>query len=179
MTPQMTTTDATGGGKFTLEPGEYYFKVVPEVEFGSGNYFKTEEDVSGNGNPQIKLALMVGDKTNQIKVKDYLTFTDKAAWRISSFLKAAGVYPGAGVDLNLTAQMCIGLSGRCETENETPQNSTHERTQIKAWLPAPEQHPERLMATALNMKQADPDMPPPPSADEEPAPAVYDDDIPF
>jgi hypothetical protein len=167
----MTTTDATGGGKFTLEPGEYQFRVVPEIEFGAGNYARTEEDTSQNGNPQIKLALVVGNQNEQVKVIERLTFTDKAAWRISSFLKAAGVYPGSGVDLNLTAAMCIGLTGYCETENMVPKGGTRERTVVKTWLPAPEQHPERLMAQML-----DTPVPPPVAADE---PGPYTDEVPF
>ncbi len=172
MTPRMTTTDATGGGKYTLEPGTYHFRVVPEVEFGPGNYSRTEEETSQSGNPQIKLALLIGDANEQVKVVERLTFTEKAAWRISTFLKAAGVYPGSGVELNLTAAMCIGLTGKCETENRIPSGSTYERTVVKNWLPASEQHPERLTIAAL-------DTPPPPAAEDEPAPLPYDDDIPF
>lgn len=169
MTPQVTTTDATGGSRYTLEPGIYHFRVVPEIEFSAGNYSRTEEETSQAGNPQIKLALMVGDGAGQVKVVERLTFTEKAAWRVSSFLKAAGVYPGAGVSLNLTAAMCIGLTGRCETENKVPNGGQYERTVVKNWLPAPEQHPERLTVAAL-------DTPPPPTvADETP----YTDEIPF
>lgn len=145
MTPRFTTTDGEGGGGlFTLEPGEWHWKVVPEVEFGAGNYEKTEDCTSSKGNEQIKLALLVGDKERQVKIIDYLTFTGKAAWRISTFLKSAAVYPGHGVTGNLTAGMCIGLSGLCETENEPKLNSSYEKTVIRSWLPAAEQHPERL-----------------------------------
>lgn len=177
MAPQTTTTDGSGGGKYTLEPGRYWFRVLSSFETDFGSVFHTEEKESGQGNPQIQLALEIGNKEQTVTAVDYLTFTDKAAWRISSFLKAAGVYPGSGVDLNLTPAMCIGLTGLCETLNEIPKNGKYERTKVKEWIAAPEQHPERLTATALNSPASD--TPPPPSADEEPVQFGDNDPIPF
>jgi len=166
--PHTTTTDGTGGNRYTLEPGQHEWLVVPDIEFGQGNYAKTELKRSSTGNEQIQLALVVGNEDGAVTVIDYLTFTDKAAWRISTFLKSAGVYPGSGVDIDLTPQMCIGLTGMCETINELPQNGKYERTKVKTWLPAEEQHPERLAVMALNKPAKGPDMPPSPTASDDP-----------
>lgn len=168
------------GGKYTLEPGEYYFRVVPRMETGGGYVFKTEDDTSRNGDPQIKLVLQVGDDDGTIHVLESLTFTKKAMWRISGFLKAVGAYPGKGELFSLDAEKCIGMKGRCRTINEVPQGSQYERTRIDEWVPAPEQKPEMIekvkpTATELAMesqKRREPESSGGGGGD-------YTDDIPF
>jgi len=81
-----------------LEPGNY-IAIVAEAKEGT----------SSNGNPKIDLKLDVNGTT----VYDTLVFTDAAAWKIDTFLKATGQAPakkGAMVDVN--AEMCLNAVGR-------------------------------------------------------------------
>jgi len=138
--PWVKTTDSEGGGKNILEPGEYFFKVLPSVEFSESYTVHTQADTSSNGNEQIILALEVGTKDERVKMVDYLTFTEGAAWRISTFIKAVGGYPGSSKDVELTAAKCIGLTGKCETAVEKNKKG-YDRMRIAWYIPADKQDP--------------------------------------
>jgi hypothetical protein len=133
-----------GGGKYTLEPGEYHFRVVEQMETANGHVFRTEDDTSMDNDPQIKLVLKAGDDNGTIHVLESLTFSEKALWRISAFLKSVGAYPGKGELFSLDAEKCIGMTGRCSTINKMPTNGKYERTKIKDWIPAQAQKPELI-----------------------------------
>jgi len=164
MAPRTETTDNQGGGQYTLEPGEYHFKVVEESTTGGGFSFRTEDGESRNGDPQIKMVLMVGDEHGQVMVLESLTFSNRAAFRISQFLKSAGAYPGPGLEIDLDAERCIGLHGKCTTINE-PNSKGYDRTKIDTWVEAQEQNPDKIPGLLGG---------PPPK----PQP-VNDDDIPY
>jgi hypothetical protein len=140
--PMTTTTDTESGSRRTLPPGEYFFKVLPEVEFSETYVIRTEDSVSNAGNEQIILALEIGNKEGTVKVADYLAFTEAAAWKISTFLKAVGAYPGSGVDIDLHADMFIGMKGRCETMLE--KKGDYENVKVKRYIAAEKQDPSIL-----------------------------------
>lgn len=66
-----------------LDPGNYEFEVA-EATFG----------VSNAGNPMITLQLQEVD--SRIKVREFLTLTEKAAFNFFNFIENAGINPPEG-----------------------------------------------------------------------------------
>ena len=158
---------------YTLPKGRWQWKVLPFAAFGNTEYHTEEGLTSKGGYEQIRLIIKVGDASKSINVFENLVFTDAAAWKITQFMKSAGIFPGDGVEYYLTAPMCFGLSGYCETDNEKPDGSKYERTNIVRFLETSAQHPESIPgflmsddASAVAMQAQKPE-------------TEYDDEIPW
>lgn len=156
--------------KYTLENGEYMWRVIPEVTMGD-RVFTTSDGHSDKGDEQINLVLKVGTKEEQITVLERLTFSSKAQWRISEFLRSAGAYPGHGVSIDLKAHQCIGLGGKCRTLNSEPDYKGKVYTNIDNFLEAETQDPNKIRGLVCGDEPA-----PNPTKSEE---TIYDDQIPF
>jgi hypothetical protein len=109
-----------------LKPGDYNFRVL-----------SAEEKMSQAGNEMIELKLDVFEKgynqENQSIVYDNLVFTEKAAWKIDSFLKSTERHPGQDCDCNLIAEEMTGWAGRCRIRHEKDQNGNL-RNKVDAYL---------------------------------------------
>lgn len=91
--PSFTATGKTGGGG-RIYPGVYKFEVVEAVE-----------NVSTNGNEMIVLTL---ENSDGDRIQDKLVFTEKALWKIESFLVSAGKKkPEKGENINLSTRDCL------------------------------------------------------------------------
>jgi hypothetical protein len=156
--------------KYTLENGEYMWRVIPEVTTGD-RVFRTSDGHSDKGDEQINLVLKVGTRDEQITVLDRLTFSSRAQWRVSEFLRSAGAYPGHGVSIDLKAEQCIGLGGKCRTLNGEPDYKGKVYTSIDRYLEAEKQDPGKIKGLVCGD-----DFPPPTANDE---PATDEDPIPF
>ena len=172
---RMTTNDNdNGAGMFNLPDGEYHFKVLPYMETLTGKIFKTTDKRNDDNNDQIQLILKVGDKNDSINMFETLTFSKKAQYRIRQFLLAVGAYPGHGIDIELDAEKCIGLSGKCTVKNIEKKNSKFEKTVIDEWIEATVQNSSKIEGLIAV------DMPEPANVDEPKAKAdAFDDDVPF
>ena len=71
--------DTGGGGKYTLDPGKYFFRVLPRMETKTGRIFETMDTSSSKDDPQIFLVVEVGDKLQTITVLE-------SRWGLQSFL---------------------------------------------------------------------------------------------
>jgi len=160
---------STGATKttYTLEDGVWLWKILPDGEAFRQQKF-TEEGYTKNGDEKIQLVVKVGDTSQSIIVIETLSFGDSSEWKLNEFLKAAGIYPGEGVPYNLTARMCVGLSGKCKTRNKKDGDYTN--TNICDWLEAAEQHPEKIPGFLIS--DAD-------GVKTEVGEPNYTDDIPF
>lgn len=89
---------------FKLLPrGEYYFEVI-----------KAKDRVSSAGNEMIELELDVyADDGKKSRVFDYLL--EIVAYKLKHFCQAVGLSNEYDIG-NLSADMCIGRSGRCKVE---------------------------------------------------------------
>jgi hypothetical protein len=90
--PSFTATGKTGGGG-RIEPGIYKFGVLEAVE-----------KLSTNGNEMIVLKLETADGD---VIQDKLVFTEKALWKIESFLASAGKKPEKGQNISLSTRDCL------------------------------------------------------------------------
>jgi hypothetical protein len=114
-----------------LEPGPYFWKVT-----------KAEHQYSKNGDEQFVLTLLVGNQGVQAEIKEFLTFSEKAYWRVEAFLKSAGMYAGDGVDIHFEALDCVGLHGSCTVKDEPGRNDPSKTySRIDRWLEANNQNP--------------------------------------
>jgi hypothetical protein len=129
---------------YTLPESEWQWRVVDRAAFGSKDFCTEDGFTSTGGYEKIQLIVKVGNAQQHIHVFVNLIFTDAAAWKVTEFMKSAGIFPGDGVEYYLTAHMCIGLGGTCRTRNEVPDGSKFERTQIVEFLETAEQHPEKI-----------------------------------
>ena len=137
-------TGATGS-KRNLEDGIWQWRILEHGEaFGTTKY--TEERMSKTGNEMIQLVVKVGDKNGHIIILENLVFSEKAEWKVNEFLKSAGIYPGE-VEYELTASMCLGLSGNCKTKNK--QDGDYTNTNISEWLEATNQDVTFLSSKAV------------------------------
>ena len=127
--------------KYTLDNGVWQWRILAEGDAFNKQQF-TEERLTTKGDDMIQLVVKVGDKTHSIIIIENVTFNDAAEWKLNEFLKSAGIYAGEGVDYYITAEMCVGLHGQCNTANK--QSGEYTNTKIASWLEAGEQKPESL-----------------------------------
>ena len=89
--------DAEDNRAEEIDPGEYMATIVSAQD----KIAKT------SGNEMIEICWAVND--NGCRIYDYLTFTEKTAFRIDTFLQACGHAPErAGVDVELNAAEMVG-----------------------------------------------------------------------
>lgn len=170
-----------------VEAGDYVIRVT-ETKFG----------LSQAGNAKVDLTLQI-EKTGTI-LYDTLTFTDKAFWRIDTFLKSCGVKlaKGQGVEFDPDVEPgpgevfipLVGLRGWATLfVDEYPKDSGRKKNKVLMWIT----NKEKLARIAPPPRQADPmDAPltpsegvqvgvrvePPPQPQPQPSPA-FDDEVPF
>ncbi|MFA5153479.1 MAG: DUF669 domain-containing protein [Clostridia bacterium] len=93
-----------------VKPGVYPATIV-----------RAEETISkASGNEMIKLAWKLDTPADW--VWDYLTFSSKTTWRVNTFLKACGIAPEKGNDIELVADELVGLHALLELEIEEDRN---------------------------------------------------------
>ena len=92
---------------YFVEPGKYQVEITKSVEGTS----QVKPDGTG-GNPMIKLTCRVKlpDGTNGPELKEYLTFTAKAAWKIDQFRQALGQAVVPGEEVTIEAEDFVGAS---------------------------------------------------------------------
>ena len=79
---------------FLVPAGEYKLRVVD-----------AKEDTSKGGNDMIELKLTVlGETKDGPHLFDHLVFTPGGQWKVDQFLAAAGMHPGEGADVTVSAQ---------------------------------------------------------------------------
>lgn len=88
-----------------LDPGKYRFKIVD-----------AEQTTSKAGNEMIEIAArQIDEEGNEgRKVWDYLVFTEKALWKVNSFLEACGKHPGEDEDYTMDPDDMIGWEFEAE-----------------------------------------------------------------
>jgi len=136
-----------------LEPGDYKFVVV-DFEFGT----------SQAGNEVLKLTL---ETDAGKRFFDTLVFTDKAFWKIDTFLTAIGKAPKVGLTFVFDAQFAqslIGCNGTATLGIRTG-NDSKKYNEVKCYRDPLE------MSAAVGNKGAAPK--------EAPAPAPKEEEIPF
>lgn len=77
-----------------------------------------EEKTSSKGNDQVALTLYVGDQRGLEIVNEYLTFSEKALWKIDQFCYAIGDDPTPGKSIVIDATMLIGRTCWVKTREE-------------------------------------------------------------
>lgn len=108
--PSITYQNRSGGNELIPE-GKVALQVIEDKD--------TKDKYSSNGNPMINLRMqMVGfyDETRKEwipkdgggKLFEALVFTEKAAWKVDSFLNSSGHAPQVGTEINLNAADTIG-----------------------------------------------------------------------
>lgn len=148
-----------GGNRILLPKGEYPFRVaeVNDVEYARAT-----------NNPYIPIRLEVTGEEGTAKVYENLVFTEKAKWKIDSFLKAIWGKAEEGKRIDWTSpefiQWLIGRTGRCKVKVAPVKGKDYDRNEVDEFLYDRD-------ASAAVKKEA-----PPVAA---PADDVDDDDIPF
>jgi hypothetical protein len=145
------------------------------METAKGHCFRTKDTVSQNNDQQISLVVQVGDGEDTINVLESLTFSQAAQFRIGQFLRSAGAYPGHGVNIELKAKMCVGLRGRCRTENTVPKPGEFKKTKIKEWIESTMQDSHRIPGLIVSDTLPHPAM----GVQAPDAEPIVEDDIPF
>jgi hypothetical protein len=115
------TYEERANGFTLLEPGNYIASVA-----------RAEFSTSQNGNKKVTLFVDV----QGVEVRDTLTFTAAAAWRIDQFLKATSRAPekGAKVDV-FDAETWAGAIGFVEIVHEAgTTNPDAKFNKVKSWL---------------------------------------------
>lgn len=110
--------------EFYVPAGDYRLRVV-----------EAKDDTSKSGNDTIELLLQVikDDGSKGPKLYDYLTFTEKAFWRVDHFLQACGKHPGEGKDISINAKDVVGWECRATlVVGET--NKGAKRNEVAAYL---------------------------------------------
>lgn len=74
------------------------------------------ETTSRSGNPMVEVLVQVLD--GQVQLKDYLTLSTEAAWKIEQFLASTGKKFGKGETITFEPQSCLGAHVVVETYNE-------------------------------------------------------------
>lgn len=112
---------------YFLEPGTYEAEVTA-----------AREDISKkSGNPMIVLTVRVKcpDGSPGPSLREYLTFTEKAAFKIDQFRRSIGDTVTAGQPCTLEPEDCIGKTGWVELEEEPgSQNPEARFNKIARWL---------------------------------------------
>jgi hypothetical protein len=113
---------------------------TPQTLIPPGDYLvgitASEEKTSKNGYPQVALDLEILE--GELKgrgVKDWLTVTEKALWRVKQVLASIG-YPGVDSgDFDLQASKMIGGKATITIKHELWDGKV--RLRIDHWSPAP------------------------------------------
>lgn len=107
-----------------IPPGEYLIGVTA-----------AEERTSKNGHPQIALDLEILE--GELKgrgVKDWLTVTERAMWRVKQVLVAVGYPIATSGETDVQAPKLIGGKARIVIKHEVYDNKV--RLRIDHWAPA-------------------------------------------
>lgn len=120
-----------GNDRFLVPDGIYEIECIDAKE-------KTSKT---SGNPMMELNWQIVGKNGDHgpKLKDWLVMSEAVAWRIDSFLVAAGKHPGEGVEIELEADDLIGVAVRARLKQEKDTKGTNMR--VDAYL-GPEQESE-------------------------------------
>jgi hypothetical protein len=95
------------------------------------------EKNSERGNPMIKLTcgIIMPDGSNGPEVWEYLTFTEKAAWKIDQVLAAIGNAVIIGEEVDVEPEQLVGKRGVCLIGEEAgSENPDHKFNKIERWL---------------------------------------------
>jgi len=130
-------------------PGEYTGKVISALETISKPKFDGEGNQVGE-NPMLKLEVAVSGFSRPFT--SYVTFTDKAAYKVREFAKAMGL-DTSGDQIQVSEESCIGRRCRVVLDHG---NNINEKTgkgylEIKEWLPAEE--PQAALPEPQNYRQ--------------------------
>lgn len=118
-----------GGNRILLPPGEYPFRVVEvnDVEYARAT-----------NNPYIPVKLEVTGKEGAATCYENLVFTEKAKWKIDSFLKAIWGKAEEGKRIDWTAPefigWLIGRTGRCKVKVEQVKGKDYMRNEVDEFL---------------------------------------------
>ena len=111
---------------YYVEPGTYEVEIIKAVE-------KTSQA----GNPTIKLdvAVILEGGVEGPKMREHLTFTPKAAWKVDQVLSSIGRAVIPGEDVTVEAEDLIGEKGVCLIGVEAGQtNPDHQFNCVERWL---------------------------------------------
>jgi hypothetical protein len=131
MALKYTTGSAEAGNRFLVPDGIYEVEVINAIE-------KTSKT---SGQPMIELKVQVVGQNGDHGPKffDWLVMSEGGAWKIDSFLVAAGKHPGEGVEIELEADDLIGVAVRARLKQRKKDNGTV--MEVDAYL-APESETE-------------------------------------
>ena len=144
-----------------FEPGEYPFEIIEvnDVEYGASS-----------GNPFIPVKLEFSDEGRTTNCYENLVFTDKAKWKVDSFLKCVWPKAEPGKQIDWTSaeftRWLVGKKGRAKLIVEPVKGKDYDRNSVAEFLYGDEKS-EPVRAA----RKPDPD---PLAAEDE-----DDDDIPF
>ena len=119
---------------YFVEPGKYQVEITKSVEGTS----QVKPDGTG-GNPMIKLTCRVKlpDGTNGPELKEYLTFTAKAAWKIDQVRQALGQAVVPGEEVNIEAEDFVGMTAWVVLGEEAGSTNPNARfNTIEKWIEA-------------------------------------------
>jgi hypothetical protein len=119
--------EAAKGGYQPLPPGEHIVTVIDATE-----------KISKTGNEMIVLELQ-DDEGRQCT--EFLVFSQKAAWKIDTFLKSIGKAPNKGDTIEITPQFCLGSKGLVRVEHEQDAEGKS-WPRVGAWLVKQESAPQ-------------------------------------
>jgi len=125
---------------FEIPPGDYILEVVA-CEFG----IKRE-----SGDERMDLKLQVEGRDNIIY--ETLTFTEKAAWKIDTFVKSTnllidGKPPAPNQEIQFEESMLVGLRGWATIYiDEYPAGSGKRRNKVRVWITNKEKLPKNEFA---------------------------------
>ncbi len=92
-----------------LVPKDRYEFTLVEVE---------DKLAKTSGNQMFEITLRLDGKGRGVRVKDHLVFTEKAMWKIDTFLKATGQAPEEKGETSVEADMLYGLRGEADIDIE-------------------------------------------------------------
>jgi len=118
-----------GGARVLLPPGEYPFRVV---EVNSVEYSQK------TNNPYIPVKIEVTGKEGVSTCYENLVFTEKAKWKIDSFLKSIWGKAEVGRRIDWTdpkfTGWLVGRTGHCKIKVAPSQGKYTERNEVEAFL---------------------------------------------
>ena len=100
----------------------------------------TAFEISKGGNDMLVLDLVIYNGEGQVirNMKDYLTFTEAANWKVSTVMKATGLAPEDGQEMVLDESILVGKRAWVKVLVEDWTNmegETKPTNKIAAWLP--------------------------------------------
>lgn len=160
------------GNSGDVQPGTYEFKVADAVE-----------TVSANGNPQIKVTLIVYTPQRELNIFDYLVSTPGGLWKVKMFCAETGLDFDAG---EIDAAQCVGLGGKAvldfdKRDIQDVKDGTRQRAYLKVRRYGLHEDKPQTRNGVPQARVAAPvrsDGPPPPTDADVPAEPT-EDTIPF